>query len=484
MNTFVNSINNQTTRTQNGMVTNVSSGNEVLNLFYAAGASRGRDLTGLFSAAYATNRELALRVALWLRDARGGAGEREAFRKILAYLANTNVNDAAILIERAPELGRWDDIFEYVDHPQLGDVVTTLIAAGLAQGNGLLAKWLPREKSAKRSLANRIRTALNLSPKEYRKLLASLTTVVETQMCAKNWEGINFSHVPSVAAARYRKAFYRNATESFESYVASLVKNDGTAKVNASAVFPHDVLKSVITNILWRDVRGDQVLNATERNFIIAQWEAMTNSVGSSSAIPIIDVSGSMNVLVGGSARAIDVAVSLGLYMADKNTGPFHGVVVNFSAKSEVHQLHGTVINKIEQLSSKMGSSWGMNTNLHAAFKGILEIAKSGNVPAEDMPKSLVIFSDMQFDQCVRYDDLAIEMIKRQYEEAGYTVPNVVFWNLHASAGVPVKVNDKGVALASGYSPNLMKIMLAGDYEQFTPYSMMMAAIGGDRYKI
>ena len=177
----------------------------------------------------------------------------------------------------------------------------------------------------------------------------------------------------------------------------------------------------------------------------------------------------------------MDVAVSLGLYLADKNTGKFKDTFLTFSDKPELLHLKGNINEKINQM---VKSDWGMSTNLHAAFKKILDVAMSGGVPASEMPEMVLILSDMQFNQCTKYDDSAIKMIARKYEEAGYAMPKVVFWNLNASGNAPVKFDKTGTALVSGFSPAIVKPLLSGDMESFTPEAVMLKTIMQDRYSV
>ena len=472
MSTFVEAVKNQEARTTNGMKARKSTANAVVDLFYNAGASRGKDIKPAFAAALAENRELALRVAAWLRDARGGAGERQLFRDILVYLENTDTEAAKALLAKVPELGRWDDLFVFKTKA-LKEVAYTILGTALREKNGLAAKWTPRQGP----LAAEIRTFFGMSPKFYRKSLVEMTKVVETNMCAKDWDSINFSHVPSVAASRYKKAFNRN-TEKYAAYVASLVKGDNPeVKVNASAVFPYDVLKGRISNY-------GVSFNKTELDLIEAQWNALPNYVGDANILPLVDVSGSMTCPAGKNTKltCLEVAVSLGLYLADKNKGAFKDTFLTFSGKPELMHLKGGINSKIDQM---VKSNWDMNTDLNKAFTKILDVAVKGNVAQEDMPSMVLILSDMQFDQCVKHDDSAIQMIARKYEAAGYTLPKVVFWNLNASYGnAPVKFDKSGTALVSGFSPAVVKPLLAGDIETFTPESVMLKTIMDDRYKV
>ena len=473
MTTFVEAVANQEARTANGMKARASSANKNVDLFYNIGASRGKDIVPAFTGAFVENRELALRIAQWARDARGGAGERKIFRDILVHLEKTDPETAKALVAKVPEIGRWDDllVFQTVD---LKVEAYDMIREALEAGNGLCAKWMPR----KGPIAVELREALGMTPKQYRKTLVNLTKVVETQMCAKDWDNINFSHVPSLASARYKKAFNRH-TPKFAEYVAKLVKKDPTVKVNAGAVYPYDVLKGVINHYGVR-------LNKTELDHVVAQWEALPNYVGDANILPLVDVSGSMTSPAGGynsksGVTCIDVAVSLGLYLADKNTGKFKDTFLTFSAKPQLVTLKGNVVEKAAQM---IKSEWEMNTNLHAAFTKILDVAVKNNVPQHEMPDMVLILSDMQFDQCIKNDDSAMQMIERKYAEAGYTVPQVVFWNLNASDNVPVKADKSGAALVSGFSPSITKALLAADMEDFTPQGIMLKTVMVPRYDI
>jgi hypothetical protein len=476
MTTFVSAVQNQSARTTNGMRARKSTASACVDLFFKIGASRGKDITKDFVAAYVENPEVALRIAQWARDVRGGSGEREIFRQILKYLDKHQPADAAKLLLKVPEIGRWDDIF-VVESKDNKAKAFTMLGDALRERNGLAAKWTPR----KGELAVEIRNFFGMSPKFYRKSLVEMTKVVEQDMCAKNWDGINFSHVPSVAAARYKKAFYRNATEAYSAYVAELVKDpkDRTVqvKVNAGAVYPYDVLKGMI------NLYGNQNYNATQLGLIQAQWEALENFVGDANVLPLVDVSGSMATPAGknNAVTCLDVAVSLGLYLADKNEGKFKDTFLTFSGSPELLHLKGNIVQKVQQM---VKSNWAMNTDLVKAMDKILKVAKEGGVPQSEMPQMLLILSDMQFDQCARFDDSAMQMIARKFEAAGYEMPKIVFWNLNAHDNVPVKYDARGVALVSGFSPVIMKAVLSGDTDQFTPESIMMKAVMVPRYDL
>ena len=471
MNTFASAVQNQVTRTENGMIASKDTGSSCVDLFFSAGASRGNNITPQFVSAMVENEELAIRLVQWLRDVRGGAGERELFRQVMLHLETNNPDVAIKLLPKIPELGRWDDLLIF-QTKKVKDAAYSVIKTAVLSGNNLCAKWLPR----KGVLAHELRNFFGMSPKTYRKTLVGLTNVVEQKMCAKEWDAINFSHVPSVAHARYKKAFSRN-TPLYSKYIdAVLAGNDSTVKINASAIFPHDVLKGVATSFYSVD--------KTRMDATVAQWNALPNYIGDANILPMIDVSGSMGVIIGGTGKAcsttaMDIAVSLGLYCADKNTGKFKDIFLTFSGAPSLVKVEGNIVQKVQQT---IKADWGMNTNLVAAMSLVLKAAVDGAVPQSEMPAMLLILSDMQFDACTRFDDSAFQMINRKYEEAGYVVPKIVFWNLYSHSNVPVKHTTNGVALVSGFSPAILTAILAADLEQFTPTSIMLKTLMQPKY--
>lgn len=461
MNSFVNAVQETPveTRTINGMKTNASSMNALVDLFFAIGASRGKDMTKAFEKAIVANETLALRLLMWARDVRGGAGEREVVRKILTYMEKNHPAALERILPLIPEYGRFDDLLVFQTQT-FKEKAYVIIGDALRAGNGLAAKWMPR----KGPIAVEIRNFFGMSPKQYRKSLVALTKVVEQDMCAKRWNMIEYSHVPSLAAARYQKAFNRNDPMGYAKYKSKLAT--GEAKINANAVYPYDVIKS-------GKFGGDHAV-------MQAQWDALPRYIGDELVLPMCDVSGSMGCPVGGNGNlsCMDVCVSLGLYLADKNTGPFKDMFLTFSARPSLNVLKGDLRSKLRQLET---ADWGMNTNLHAAFDEVLRVAVKGKVKAADMPKYLLIMSDMEFDRCTQFDDSAMQMIQRKFEAAGYEVPKIVFWNLNARAGnVPVKYNMKNVALVSGFSPSIMTAVLGA--KDMSPVSVMLETLNSERY--
>lgn len=465
--TFAQAVQNtmQPSLTANGMLTNQSSLDPNVDLFFAIGASRGKDMTGAFARAYAAEPDVAMKILFWARDARSGAGEREIFRQILRNL-ETNQRDSLMRnLALVPEYGRWDDLLVF-NTPRFKMAAYDLIVRALREGNGLAAKWMPR----KGAVANELRKYLNFTPKQYRKMLVELTQVVETQMCAKAWDQINYDHVPSVAANRYQKAFNKRDATRYAAWKEGL--KDGTSKVNASVLYPYDVIKAV--------GHGDRAV-------ALAQWEALPNYLGDDAILPMVDVSGSMSCPVGGQKgvglSCMDVAISLGLYVADKQQGAFKDMWLTFTGDSHIDVLKGDLLAKISQVRRNVG----YDTNLESAFRSILQVAVVNRVPAEQMPKYLLVLSDMEFNPAWAggHSLGAFDLAQRMFEAAGYELPKLVWWNLNArpdaTGNSPVRFDQRGTAMVSGFSPSIMKSILAA--KNFSPRDVMLETIMAERYQ-
>jgi hypothetical protein len=463
MNELLKAMQTGDTRTENEMLTNSTSLNECVDFFFTAGALRNqpeRAITAQFSLAFNENPLTAMKLLFWARDIRGGAGERRLARVIYNYLANEHEDVLIKNISLITEYGRWDDLVQILGYStkKLQEAALGEIKKGLVSKNALCAKWMPRPNKNGKVAANIIRKYLNLTPKEYRKMLAELTTAIETNMCAKDFASINYEHVPSVAMARYQNAFNKNDGSRFGLYKEAL--ESGEAKINAGAVYPHDVTKSV-------DNGDSRVANA--------QWLALPNYMeGSTERImPMCDVSGSMTGL------PMDVSVALGLYISERNEGPFKDYFMTFTSRPTLQKTSGTLSERMRQIKGPAG----YDTDIAAAFDAILDSAMKQGVSKDEMPTMLLLLSDMEFnDYCITGKDMsALEMIKQKYNDAGYEMPKIVFWNLNARPGnVPIRFDETGTALVSGFSPSILTALLKG--EEFTPVGIMNTKINEDRY--
>ena len=454
------------TLTENGMVTNPTTLNKCVDLFFSIGAMRGKSqdkVVSLFNEAYKENPLIASKLLFWSRDVRSGAGERQIFRDIVTHLTTTSPQTVRKNIGLIPEFGRWDDVLVLVG-TELEDDMFILIKDSLTNGDALCAKWMPR----KGDVANRLRKLFRFTPKEYRKMLVNLTNVVESKMCAKDWESIDYSKLPSLASSRYQKSFVKNDTERYDEYKKALI--DGTAKVNAGAVYPYDIIKSI-------NQGGDTIVSEK-------QWESLPNWMEDSNEriLPVVDVSGSMCCPAGGNDNlsCMDVAISLGMYISERNEGNFKDAFVTFSNNPQLQYLTGGLKERLNKLRR---SDWGMSTDLEAVFNLILNQAKTYNIPQDKMPTKIMILSDMQFNQATRSDLGSQSMIESMYEVAGYKKPDIIYWNLNASgANFPVEFDKDGTALVSGFSPSILKPLLSG--KNMTPESIMMDTVNDERYSL
>ena len=460
---FIDALQSEDAYTENGMVTNSSTLNECVNLFFTIGAMRKQDkerLISTFSKAFNENPLAALKILFWVRDVRGGAGERQIFRDIIKYLVENHPSVVQKNIQAIPYFGRWDDL-SVLFGTELEADATRMFVNGLIVENGLCAKWIPR----KGVIFNAIRKALNTTPKNLRKLLVGVSNTVEQKMCANQWTEIEYSKTPSLAMGRYTKAFAKHDKEGFNEYLEKLKK--GETKVNAGAVYPYDIVQTM--------KQGSWEL-ANE------QWKSLPNFMEGTTEriLPVVDVSGSMGSIVSGSISCLDVAVSLGLYISERNEGEFKDSFITFSEKPQLEKVSGTLKERYYQMTA---SDWGMSTNLESVFELILNQAIKHSVSPEDMPSKILIMSDMEFNQASTHSESAIQMIRRMYDESGYSLPQVIFWNIQSrNKNFPVRHNESGTALISGLSPSIVNSVLGG--KEMTPVSIMNETINSERYSI
>lgn len=470
MNSFVNAIN---PTTANGAVTLATSKDVFVDLFSMIGSCRNhrQDAVNLFRLAFSQDRQMAMRILLWVRDCRGGAGERAIFGDIISYLQSIGEYELLnTLAKYVPEFGRFDDYFVFLKNKNTAKVTAELIKKSILAGNNLAAKWMPREKSANKDIAKILQKQWKMSSKEYRKYLVERTNVIETQMCNKEFDKIIFKHVPSLAMARYTRAFGRNAPEKFAEYKDALKSGEVVAK--ATSLFPHDVIRSVNSVGYGEDY---VVQNA--------QWNSLENYVPSDvSILPIVDVSGSMRCLASGAVTCMDVAVGLGIYLSERQSSAFRGSILTFTEKPSLFKINpeDSIEKKVNEV---LRFPWGMSTDFVAAMRLILQTAVTNNVPAEEMPDYLLLCSDMEFNMASKAGDTNFEQVKAEFESVGYKLPKLIFWQLNGRANnIQVAANQVDTAMVSGFSTSILTAVLSGNTP--TPESIMYDAIMKPRYEI
>tara|TARA_Y100000592_G_scaffold24798_1_gene38836 strand:+ start:11127 stop:12518 length:1392 start_codon:yes stop_codon:yes gene_type:complete len=408
------------------------------------------------------DQELAFKLLFWSRDPRGGAGNRGLFRKIISSGAVkhpefTRWMDANL--DRIPEYGRFDDVRSLYGTP-LEQSALDFLAENV--GHALCAKWMDRKDV-------RLRDVLNLTSKEYRKLLVKNSNTVEALMCSKSWNDIDFGAVPSIASVRYINSFMRNDKDR---YLMHIEKNG----IPAATAFPHEA----------RRLLGAKV----DDSIIEAFWTSLPNYIKSDERIlPMIDVSGSMTCEASGSISCMDVAVSLGMYCSDQLEGEMHRRYLTFDSVPRLKSWHDKTV--AEALRDIDHDDWGMSTNIALGLDSILEHAQMFNVAKDQMPTALMILSDMQFDECtsVRHSELTVvEDSLRKWVDAGFDKPAVIYWNINGYAGQPV-TDLNNLALISGFSPAIMQHVLenleaakADPEKALDPWEVMQSAIA--KYQI
>lgn len=470
--------------TFNGAVSNASTLDACVNYFGSGAAMRQRsdaDVIDLFSKAFYQDRLVALKTLFYIRDVREGQGERKTFRTAINWLANNYTDILVKNLENIALFGRWDDLYSLVGTPA-EDAAFKLIATQLrkdavdaADGKpiSLLAKWLKSVNTSSaesRNLGYKTAKALGVTPKQYRKALAALRKhidVIEVKLSKKQFDQIDYEKVPSKASLLYRKAFNKRDGERYRAYLGAVEK--GEAKMNASVVYPYDIV---------RPIESDHESDPVQLKALDLAWKNQPNWLAEHphKGLVVADVSGSMYGL------PILVSISLAIYFAERNVGPFQNCFMTFSQQPKLQFITGQTI--AEKVRSLNRSGWDMNTDVQAAFDLILSTAIKGKVRQDDMPSVLYIISDMQFDACAQNGaGTNFEVIKRKYAASGYTMPKLVFWNVNASnSDYPVTVNDQGVCLVSGCSPSILKSVLSA--KTFTPTDIMLETLNKPRYDV
>lgn len=469
------------TYTENGAVTNRSTGKDCLDLFATIGALRRADeekIVTRFMRAYAEDADIAMKILFFSRDIRGGLGERRVFRTILKWLAENEKRSVVRNLPYIAEYGRWDDILVLLDTPCSKDALFLLkqqFDADLAalEGNGdisLLGKWLPsvnasNEETVKK--AKLIARSFGLSDRDYRKAVVKLRArirILENNLRERDYT-FDYSKQPSKAMFKYRRAFMRNDGERYEEFMGKVQR--GEAKLHTGTLLPYEIVEPFFS----RNVSD------AERKSIDATWNAQEDFTSGENALVVIDGSGSMYAEL--DPKPATVALSLGVYFAERNTGAFKNHFITFSENPQLVEIKGNDI--LDKIRYCHDFNEVANTNIQKVFELILNAALENNVPQEELPSTVYIISDMEFDYCTEDASLTnFEYAKKLFSRHGYMLPQLVFWNVASrNRQQPVTVNDRGVALVSGCSPRIFSMAMEGELD---PWSFMLSVIGTERY--
>lgn len=479
----------------------------VLDFFSAFGTMRDAkedSIIKMFDKAYSEDKLLTLKALFYARDVRGGAGERRIFRICMNYLSETDSQTVINNLALISEYGRWDDLVTLIESSDsdVRQAVLKLIATQLnvdliSERPSLLAKWLPSENTSSattKELAKKIRTGLGLDSRTYRKILSELRAeikIVESKMSANKWGEIDYSKLPSQAGFRYRNAFMKHDEEGYRAFINSLANVETPRNINVDTLYPYQIVSKVRKLSYYGDESMKQLYDA--------MWKNLPDYVEGNklNVLAVVDTSGSMEqTLKDSTATCMDVSLSLGLYLAERNEGIFHNHFITFSSIPTLQKIQGTDLSR--RIGNMESANWGMSTNIEKVFDLVLNTVIKNNGTQEDMPQQIIIISDMQFDQCactntarsdyygstiLSKDPHLFTVIEKRYNQAGFKLPKLVFWNASASdyqAKYPMIQNDNGLALVSGCSPSILKAVLNDKF--VTPFELMLEVLESERY--
>lgn len=484
------------TTTENGALAFSTTLNKNLDFFGQAASMRGnKDVQNLFIYAYNEDRTLALKNLVYLRDIRhGGLGERDSFRLCAEFLNDIRDNSALLgVLNKLQDFGRWDDVFYFADNfnEEISERAFIIIKDQLAEDTfslllgkeiSLLAKWLPNGNEAKESrrlFGRKMQKKLEMTPSKYRKTISMLRKeldLVEIKLASKQTDKIDYPNVPSLANLKYHKAFSRNDGDRYSDFLTKVAS--GEVAMNSSLNMPGDIIHKY---------HGER--SSYSRRFsykpstaIEATWLSMKDVFQeedkSDSIIVVADTSVSMRTEISSSSMTLwDVAEGLSIYTAERLSGPFENKLITFSSKPTFIKLpkNGTLYDKMQEYERH---SIIDNTNIERVFQLILNTAIQNSAKQEDIPNKILVISDMQFDFMVDNDNTKsiLRTFQRKFESFGYKLPQIVFWDLNPWAErLPIQANDSGVAIASGYSTNVLLQILGNN--DLSPVQLMLDSL-------
>ena len=469
--------------TENGAMAFASTKSAVLDFFATGGALRERsdtDALAVFQRAFEENPLLATKALFYFRDVRGGQGERNTFRICLEWLANERPGIVRSNLNLISEYGRWDDLYTLVNSSLADDVFglikRQLMADKDSDKPSLLAKWLKSENTSSpksRELARMTRKGLGLSSKQYRKMLSGLRSrinVLERRLSSNEWGAIEYDKIPSKAGLQYRNAFKRHDGERYDKFLEDVASGEKT--INAGTLYPYEIVEKCGGGYYGEEAPKDI-------KTIDALWNALPNYFEGNEGVRGLvcaDVSGSM------MGRPMDVSVSLAIYTAERNTGPFAGKYITFTGSPKLVTVkEGTIADKVQQVRR---TDVGYNTNVKAVFDMILRTAQKNEFTQDELPTHLYMVSDMEFDSANSgaADERLFETIAREYKEAGYEMPFLVFWNVNSRNNQqPMTMDKRGFQLVSGCSSSIFASLLSN--KAVSAYQLMLEVLTSERYE-
>ena len=480
------------TVTENGAATHITTESDCLDLFATIGALRREsdsEIEARFIRAFTENRDIAMKLLFFARDIRGGLGERRVFKVILNWLAKNEPSTVRKNLTYVAEYGRYDDLLCLMDTPcekDMLDVIKVQFEAdNAALNNGgevsLLAKWMPSVNASSSETvlyAKKIARHFGMNDADYRKALVSLRAhirIIENNLREKDYS-FDYSKQPSKAMYKYRKAFMRNDAERYNDFIGKV--SSGEVRLHADTLAPYELVEPYINDTYTASSRSFmRQISEQEKNLLNATWASLPDFGSEENAIAVIDTSGSM--YWDAKPMPAAVALSLGLYFAEHNTGLYKNHFIEFSARPQLIEIKGdTFADRLRYVASFNEVA---NTNLEAVFDLILNSAVENNVSASELPAKLIIISDMEFDRCVsNARSTNFKNAKAKFEAHGYNLPDIVFWNVASrNRQQPITKNKRGVALVSGCTPRLFEMVASGT---MNPYAFMLEVVESERY--
>ena len=497
MNTFLNGMKTASnyTRTENGALTHKTTMDGLMDLFAMGAAYRSRtdeDVMLLFKNAFDENSVYALKCLFYIRDVRGGQGERRFFRVATKYLASYDTNAMRRNLQYVPEFGRWDDLFVFIGTPLENDALN-IIKHQLAldvqcKTPSLLGKWMPSENTSSqktRKTAAKVRKFIGMTPKQYRKTLSVLRArinVLERLMSEGRWDEIEFDKIPSKAGLKYKNAFARHDIERMkrnpEVKTYEAFAKDTETKVNAKALYPYEVVAKALSAC-------HRPLDHTDRLMVNKYWENLADYFQGKTfnGLAVVDTSSSMT-WHGGEATPLNVAISLGLYCAERANGPFANHYVSFSRTPRLVETNG--VDFCDKVYRIYRTNLCENTNIEATFDMLLQTALNNGCGQDELPQNIIVISDMEFDQGTAYMNrnnakTLMENIREKWARHGYRMPKLIYWNVDARQNnIPEDMGCGLISYVSGMSPSIFEQILSGK----TGYDLMMEKLDSERYAV
>lgn len=498
----------QKTYTENGAVSYASSGKSLLDFNFSITTLRSENWKNIgneFSKAFYENPEVATVYWFYCMDVMEGLGERNITKGIMLWMIENHPEIVEKVMKFISNYNRWDTFILLCDpnfnkNEELRKKALYIlkmqfiydlkkINVGSKESISLLGKWMPSENASSnesKRMARQLMRDWNIKPRNYRKALVLLRkrlNVVECSMSANEWFNINYNYVPSKANLNYSNAFMRHDEERRQEYLASL--KNGNAKINSKVLAPYEIVRDYRYNSYSATKVYDETLEQLWKNLPNYQL----NDV-----LVIRDGSGSMTDRVTGNTTCLDIATSLAIYAAEHNSKQWKNKFITFSSNPEFVNMQNcrSLREKIVLCNRYDDCS---NTDIYKTMKLILNTAISNGYKQKEMPKSILIISDMQFDNkheyslyshykhgMFNYDETLFESIKTEYMAAGYKLPKIIFWNVDSRGNktIPMQSNELGMMLVSGFSANIFKAVLG---DEFDPYLQLLKILNNDRYK-